>query len=162
MNDLWRMALWGAAAAAALLLVAFASTSETGRHRIARAAGDLHALMRTSSAKPTRPLDAREEQKLAEAVRLLTADRDQAAARIATLERSVDNVAGSIARVEKAALAPRRPLQQAPAMPVTPATSAGAAVEGVTSSIDHAPVPAPPPSPVAGQMQTPPASPSYS
>jgi hypothetical protein len=156
MQDLWRMALWGMAAAAALLLVAYASTTETGRHRIALAAGELHALIRSSSAKPVRPLDAKEGQKLAESVRLLSTDRDRVAARITTLERSVDSITGSIARVEKAALAAQRPLPQALAAPADPASPAGAAPEGVTSSIDQGAIPLPPRTPAAAQMQTPP------
>jgi len=158
MEDLWRMALWGMAAAAALLLVAFASTTETGRHRIALAAGELHTLIRSSRAKPVRPLDAKEGQKLAEAVRLLSADRERVAARITTLERSVDTITGSIARVEKAALAVQRPLPQGPAAPAARSPSVGAAAEGVTSSIDQAAVPLPPRSPAAAQLQTSPSS----
>lgn len=154
MQDLWRTALWGMAAAAAMLLVAFASTTETGRHRIALAAGELHTLMRSSRANPVRPLDAKEGQQLAEAVNLLAADRDRVAARITTLERSIHNIAGSIARVEKAALAVQRPLPQGPVAPAAPAPSASAAVEGVTSSIDQASVLLPLPSPAAAQMQT--------
>lgn len=142
------MALWGMAAAAALLLVAIASTTNTGRHRIAFAAGELHTLLRSSRTKPVRPLDAKEAQELAETVNQLAADRDRVAARIATLERSIDNIASSIARVEKAALAVRRPVPHGPPAP------AGAAVEGVTSSIDQGNVPLPPHSPAAAQMQT--------
>ena len=46
-----------------------------------------------------------ESRQLAEAVRRMTADRDRLQARLATLERGLEDVTGSIARVEKVARA---------------------------------------------------------
>ena len=102
MRDLWRLALWGLSAAAALTLVVYSGTTENGRERVHLAVAEIHDILIPSAAKPIRPLDAREGRRLAETVRVLAADRERVFARVASLEQSIDDITGSIARVEKA------------------------------------------------------------
>jgi hypothetical protein len=106
MRDLWRIALWGLSATAALTLVAYAGTTEPGRDRLHVAVAEIHEILIPSGAKPIRPLDAREGRRLAETVRVLAADRERLLDRVATLEQNLDGITGSIARVEKAVKAP--------------------------------------------------------
>jgi hypothetical protein len=68
-----------------------------------------------------RPSETAEEtRRLAEAVRSLTADRDQALSRIATLERNLDGVTGSIKRDRMASAQQAAPQAPLPAPPQTP------------------------------------------
>ena len=63
-----------------------------------------------SGIKPIRPLDAREGRGWPRPCASLAADRERLITRVATLEQSIDDITGSIARVEKAARrSPRRP-----------------------------------------------------
>jgi hypothetical protein len=159
MRDLRRLGLWGIAATASMAVAAYAGTTAAGRDRLMMAAADLHQALNPSGARPPRPLDAQEGQKLAEAVRQLTADRDRLLTRIATLEHSIDDMTGSIARVEKATQASPQPRSEPGETPAgtAPATSssAGAPATGpapaasespaVTASIGPEAVPIPPP-----------------
>src|SRR5438105_2087233 len=97
MRALWRLAIWGTSAAAALILVVVASFTETGSRRIATA-------MAKDSQKGQIQLAARspeaeaETRRLGEAVRTLTADRDRLVARLGTLERNLEDMTGSVRR----------------------------------------------------------------
>lgn len=140
MRDLWRMALWGLSASAALTLVAYAGTTAPGQSRMHLAIAEIHENLIPSGTQPIRPLDAREGRRLAETVRTLAADRERLISRVATLEQSIDDITGSIARVEKAAKAP--PPEPVP-VPTQPE-------EAVISSISPpAIVPRPPQPPVS-------------
>jgi hypothetical protein len=154
--DLWRMALWGVAAAGALALVAFAATSQIGRNRMAHVAGEVKAVTQASAPKRPREFDAREGQKLAEAIKTLSADYSRVSARVASLERSIDNMSGIVARAEKSQPRPRGPAPQVPT--VDEALPIAAAAELVTSSINSVPIPLPAPSPPTGQRQDRPSS----
>jgi hypothetical protein len=109
MRDLCRMTLWGLSASAALTLVAYAGTTTAGHSRMHLAIAEIHENLIPSGTDPIRPLDAREGRRLAETVRALVADRERLISRVATLEQSIDDITGSIARVEKAAKAPPGP-----------------------------------------------------
>ena len=124
MRDLWRIAVWGLSATAALTLVAYAGTTEPGRDRLHVAVAEIHEILIPSGAKPLRPLDAREGRRLAETVRVLAADRERLLDRVATLEQGLDGITGSIARVEKAVKTP---------------------VETIPAAADPAPMPSPEP-----------------
>jgi hypothetical protein len=142
MRDLWRMALWGISASAALTLVTYAGTTVPGQSRMHLAIAEIHENLIPSGTKPIRPLDAREGRRLAETVRTLAADRERLISRVATLEQSIDDITGSIARVEKAA--------KAPAPPPDPAPAPSPAQEDVISSISPPaimPLPPQPPAP---------------
>ena len=113
-QDLWRIALWGSAAAAAVLLAAYATSTQNGRDRIKLAATQWRGLIDPSAPKPAPPLDAKEGLRLAEAMRVLVRDRDRLVTKIATLERTIDDITRSVARVEKTAQAAAAAV---PAMP---------------------------------------------
>jgi hypothetical protein len=142
MRDLWRMALWGMGACAAIVLVVAAASTQTGRDRVRLAASHLRDSVRPPEARPVRPFDAREGRRLAETVRTLTADRDRLMARIATLEQGLDNITGSIARVEKVAKAARQPQPEPFAgAAARAAPMPGALPQDVTSSVDLGGIP---------------------
>jgi hypothetical protein len=105
MRHLWRMTLWGTAAAATLVAAVLASRSEIGTQRLAAAFPSLlgHAGIRLAAA---RPFDAQAEtRRLAAAVHDLTAENGQLKARLAKVERSMNDITGSISRQIDAAKA---------------------------------------------------------
>ena len=146
MRDLARLALWGMSAAGALFVAVVTAATDIGRDRLQVAIVEVHEALIPSGIKPIQPLDAREGRRLAETVRVLAADRERLLARIDTLEHSIEDVTGSIARAERVAQAtpPREPAAPPPAE----AAPAPAAPEDVTSSINPpVEVPLPPPAP---------------
>jgi hypothetical protein len=110
-QELLRVAIWGGLAAAALLLAVVSSYSGAGspRQPVAGTSGQAGVPQKTSAADAAAAgaalaEAANETRRLAEAVHTLTADREQMLMRIASLERSLDDVTGAI----------RRDTQQAP------------------------------------------------
>jgi hypothetical protein len=142
------MALWGLTAAGALTAVTYAASTGIGRERVKVAIAEVHEALMPTGVQTPRPLSAQEGRRLAETVQTLAADRERLLARIATLEHSVEDMTGSIARVQKAAEAAQHPPEPAP--PVPPhqpeaAPPATAPAEEVTSSITvPSATPAPP------------------
>ncbi len=152
MAGLWRLALWGGIAAAALLVVVFATHSEIGSQRAAGALSSLTgrrvALLqpdqpaapasaaatstapRTAAAIPAVAPGAADAQvdtrRLAEAVRNLAADSNQLKTRLAAVENAMGDFTGSVARqVEDANKAAARAAPPWPDdMPVSPVTAA--------------------------------------
>jgi len=153
MRDLWRVTLWGLAAAGLLVLTVYGATStEIGRDRLHVAVAGIHEILMPSGIKPIRPLDAREGRRLAETVRGLAGDRERLLARIATLEQNMDGITGSIARAERAAKMAAVPDPAAESPPNTEPPSTG---DDVTSSINPpASVPMPPPPPSSNVART--------
>jgi hypothetical protein len=110
MHRLRRLAGWGLATASALLLAALTTQSELGSRRLATA---LEAVGRAPPPRDEAIVKDRalawiaeaetETRRLSEEIRLLRSGRDQLLARITTLERSLDDVTGSIARQASAA-----------------------------------------------------------
>jgi hypothetical protein len=119
MREFFRLIVWGMVAALSLTIAIFAGTTEAGSDRARHAALQLREVVMPSGIKPARPLDAVEGRKLAETVRVLTADRERLLARIAALENNVDDMTGSIKRVEKAA----RPVPTTIEQPFSPVTA---------------------------------------
>lgn len=152
-RDLGRLALWGLAAAGALTAVAYAGSTDVGRERVKVAIAEIHETLMPTGVQRVRPLSAQEGRRLAETVRSLTADRDRLLTRIATLEHNVEDITGSIARVQKAADAAQHPPEPAPQPQAPPETAPPqtTAPEDVTSSITvqaaTPPLPAPAPVP---------------
>jgi hypothetical protein len=157
MDDLWRVAAWGLAAAAALTIAAFAITAAVGIDRLMQAAGQQQGVVKSTGDKPSPPLDAREGQRLAESVRLLADDRDRLLARINAVERSIDTITGSVVRMSKvveaaterrvSASVPDRGRTAAAPSPEAPSSEAATAEES-TASVDadaglHPPLPVP-------------------
>lgn len=122
MRHLWRMTLWGMTAAGTLLLAVLSTRSEVGSERIAAAFPSLHGHSQVAQA-----FDAQAEtRRLAAAVNDLTAQNAELKSRLASVERNVDDVTGSVTRqieAAKAETAPPWPTDAAPE-PVTPATVA--------------------------------------
>jgi hypothetical protein len=131
MHGLWRLVVWGSTAATVLLIAVLSSRGVVGSQRAAVAASTLGggtvAIVQPVPTPPpavVRAIDAQaaETQKLAEAVRDLTADNDELKSRLAVVEHSVDDVTGSIARQAQATAPP--PWPDGPPVPSTPAAIA--------------------------------------
>jgi hypothetical protein len=110
MRSLRRLAIWGGTATTALVMAVVAGYSGNASRQSmagASAAGAPSATgapsVQKSDARTAR-LDAHpaemepETQRLADAVRVLAADRDQLVARIGTLERNLEDITGTIKR----------------------------------------------------------------
>lgn len=141
MQRLWRQAIWGSAAAAALLFAILAGRSDVGAQRAASLLSSWNlasppalrpgqvGAQAANQAAP-RPLDAEAGTRLlAQTVRGLAEDRDRMMTRLATLEHNLDDMTGSISQqieAAKVASAPASspwPSDEAP-LPLTPATLA--------------------------------------
>jgi hypothetical protein len=96
-TQLARLGLWISLATVALVVVVVVARTESGIRRIAGLLAPAE-VARTSKAPQlaNRPFDDVEQRRLAETVRTLSADRDRLAARLSQLERSLDEVTGSI------------------------------------------------------------------
>ena len=162
MRDFLRVFVWGLVAAVSLTLAIFAGSTEAGSDRARHAALQLREVVLPSGIKPARPLDAVEGRKLAETVRVLTADRERLLARIAVLENNVDDMTGSIKRVEKTSrLVPttiEQPFSPVTALPPRPPAGPPQPVLAAAPPASPAPVFAPlrqPPSPAAAPAPAP-------
>jgi hypothetical protein len=82
----WRFGSWAAVAVVALAGAGFAALTSSGSHGSTKASAETADLGREAEAR-----------RLTEAVRLLAADRDRLAARLAVLERNMGDMTGSIA-----------------------------------------------------------------
>ena len=134
LRALWRLSGWGGMAALALAALAITTQTDIGGERLqlaftapaepARAVADL---------PPRPPVKDAETRALEAQVRALAADRDRLAARLASLERHVNDMTGSIqrqaAQPAPAASAPVPAAQIASVAPIpeAPATTAVAA-----------------------------------
>jgi hypothetical protein len=113
MESLWRLAAWASTAAMALFVAVIATRGDVGSDRVSGALASLHLASPPSRAAPApmqlasqaagtpssrgSDIDATTRQ-LTQAVRVLTEDRDRLVARVAVLERNVDDITGSINR----------------------------------------------------------------
>jgi hypothetical protein len=164
MREFLRIFVWGLVASVSLTLAIFAGSTEAGSDRARHAALQVREVVLPSGIKPARPLDAVEGRKLAETVRVLTADRERLLARIAALEHNVDDMTGSIKRVEKTArvvpttieqpfspvtaLPPRPPAGLQPVLAAAPpASSPAASSSHVLTPMRQPPAPAAAPTP---------------
>jgi hypothetical protein len=152
MRQLWRIMLWAATAACALVLAVLTSRSEPGSERLAA----VLATLRGETAPP--PFDAKvETKKLADALRGLSAENDRLRSRLAAVEhheRQMDDVAGSLTKeieaVKAEAEAPRPADPSAAATPAaTPDVTGSTAVPALSAASSpfptSSPFPAPPP-----------------
>lgn len=147
MRALWRLATWGASAAVALTVAMFASSSETGLRRLSTAMsanGNDPPAQKSSMVAQVASRSAEfevETRRLAESVRLLSGDRDRLLARIATLERNLDDVTGSIKR--QAASQPAGSVSELPAA-AAPAAPTGTPTRSEVTASTREIVPPPP------------------
>lgn len=149
MQGLLRLAGWGAAATVALLLVAVAANSSTGRERLSTAFAGVNGTREAEAAKAQAAQAAQiarlaanenDTRRLIEIVRSLAGDRERLMARVNVLERSLEDVTGSIRK------------QAAATPPVTPQPTATTAQPATTVE--------PPPKTAAAPPQTVPAEPA--
>lgn len=132
MQGLWRLALWGAAAACALLIAVLTTRGEFGSRRVAVVLSTIKgAPPQQQRASQPPAFDAQAEtRRLTEAVHDLTTQDDAIRIRLAALEQNVNDVTGSIAKEAQAAKpAPGPPASQpwpetAVPAPLTPAAIA--------------------------------------
>jgi len=119
-TQLARLGAWISLATLAVVAVMFVARTESGIRRIAALLTPPEAA-RTSKAPQlaNRTSDQEAEQRrLAEAVRILTADRDRLAARLTVIERNLDEVTGSIPPAAAAAKSPPDPVPTLTASPL--------------------------------------------
>jgi hypothetical protein len=168
MRGLLRLATWGCAAAAALMLAVMSATMGSKAVTVASPApGDLP---RPSLQVPTatvqlttRATEAESAtRQLSEAISGLAADRDRLVTRIAKIERNLEEVTGSIKQQQQAAAATPAPVANPAALPaVTPAPAASppaASSPAAKSQPEVAPAPAATAAP-AGAIAAPPSAP---
>jgi hypothetical protein len=155
-GSLIRMASWGIGASAALFLAVLAGLSESAGPRL--------------SPQPQPPQPSLEVRRLLEQVRLLAADRDRLIHRVSALERSLEEVTGSVRRQEAAlqkagqemqAMQEMQAQQTQPWAPlpaaqtvISPWADPPAAEPETTAAIVPA-LPVPPPRPEAEALQPP-------
>ena len=96
-----RFAAWGGAAALALVIVVLISQTPAGSERFEQALAQVRTPepQAIASVPPRVVVDAEETRRLADEVRRLAADRDRLKERVALLERSFDDMTGSIKTV---------------------------------------------------------------
>lgn len=174
MRPLVRLTVWGACALIATGAAVLAGRSEIGA---ARAGAALAAFRISPMEFLSQPNEAtartNEAKQLSEAVESLTADRDRLADRVATLERNLSDLTGSIARDRSApATASNPPATADSDKPDIAASAAPAAAPPAPPSASIAPAatpdsaiaseqtrPAEPPAPTLGTLITAPARP---
>ncbi|HKS61906.1 MAG TPA: hypothetical protein VJT13_09435 [Xanthobacteraceae bacterium] len=136
-TQLIRFGAWTGLATLAVLVAVIAARTEAGVRRIATLVSPEPPAAARSAKElqsANRALDQEAEQRrLSEAIRMLAADRDRLLARIGTLERSVEDVTGSIAKAPPAAPSAPAMVQAAPE-PAAPAQSRVAAGHLATGS----------------------------
>jgi hypothetical protein len=144
LDALWRLGGWGGAATLALVLLAFTVQTDVARTRLQAMFDTATAPARVAEVaaipKPAPEKDSATRALEAE-LRMLTADRERLAARMASLERHLDDVTGSIQR-------------QAAAPPPPAATPAPAAAPAPTATPAPAATPAAPPASQPAMKQT--------
>jgi hypothetical protein len=153
-QHLWRMMLWGATAAGALLVAVLMTQGDTGSERMATLFSEPGK--RQIAAQPFDPQT--ETRKLAESVRGLTIEDGQLESRLAAIEQNVNDVTGSITRqideVKKQA-ANTWPADVKPG-PITPEIVASIISPPIeTPSGFGAPLPSPPPPLTSPATQSP-------
>jgi hypothetical protein len=127
-SRLTRLLLWGAAAVVAVALAVIAAQTDIGSRRLsaihsaqgAPKAAPRPAVPTAAQIAPPRFDAEGEVKRLSEGIRMLAADRDRLIARIATLERNLDDVTGTIAREPGPAPASDAPKPAAPPEPPAP------------------------------------------
>jgi hypothetical protein len=132
--QLIRFSVWAGLATVAIVAAILSARSDAGLRRIAALFGNEAPVPPRGAKDPlvaTRQFDQEAEQRrMNDAIRSLAADRDRLLARLSTLERSIDDVTGSIP--------PRTPPLAAPT-PSQPPASAPAAAAGTNPGTPTAP-----------------------
>jgi hypothetical protein len=158
MQGLLRLAGWGVAAMAALLLVVFAANSGGRQQRLSAAFAGFNGTQAAEAAKAETAQAAqlarlaaneRDTRRLMEMVRSLAGDRERLLARVTILERNLESVTGSIQR-QAVATPPAATTQPAPASAMEPPLKTAPAQPQTNSPAEPAVAPPPLASRVAG------------
>ena len=129
----WRLGAWSGIAILSVAAALVAAYTETGAHRLA--SGD-SALARGAQSSASES----ETRRLADAVRVLTADRDRLAIRLSALERNLDDVTGAISnRPGSAASDPAASPLPPSLAPGPPAAAPSSVVAAPTATMARAP-----------------------
>lgn len=105
---LWRLAAWGSAATLGLVVVAVVSQTPTGKNRLHMALAGTpspDSAVILAAAERRADLAQAETKRLTSKLRELSADRDRLSRRVASFERSMNDITGSISRQIAAAKA---------------------------------------------------------
>jgi hypothetical protein len=144
-RPLWRLFGWGSAATIALAAVALTSQTEAGGKRLQLALTFANVPERAVAQIPPRAVETEAETKrLAAQVRDLAADRERLTARIATIERNLADMTGSIKQQSEQLAADRAANTPPPPAPSQPALTP-LAMPAVTHTPAAAPENPPPP-----------------
>ncbi|HEY1473811.1 MAG TPA: SPOR domain-containing protein [Pseudolabrys sp.] len=125
-SPLWRVFGWGGAATIALAAVALTSQTEAGGKRLQLAFAFGSDPTQVAAQIPPRPAETAAEaetKRLAAQLRDLTADRVRLTARIAMLERNLEDMTGSIKQQSEQLAAARAAAATPPPAPSAPATT---------------------------------------
>jgi len=163
-GPLRRMFGWGSAATVALAALALTTQTEAGGKRLQIALAYIGEPVRAVAQIPRANENEAETQRLAAQLRDLAADRERLTARIATLERNLEDVTGSIKQRADKADAPATPPPVAtadspPPMPSAPAVEAAEQAASPASLPALKPLRPPPVSEAASADPPPPADP---
>jgi hypothetical protein len=119
-HPLWRLFGWGSAATIALAAVALISQTEAGSKRLQLAFAFASEPGQAVAQIPPRAAEAvGESKRLAAQLRELAADRERLTARIAMLERNLEDMTGSIKQQSEQLDAARAAKTPAPSAPAT-------------------------------------------
>jgi hypothetical protein len=155
--QLIRSAVWLSLAAFAVLAVVISGRSDTGVRRLASlASGEPGAAPRgPKDSLASRQFDQEAEQRrVNDAIRSLAADRDRLLARLNTLERSLDDVTGSIAAPAKVQAPPAATMVSPAPAPAPPAPAAAVPTVPTTAAAPPAAPPLTTSRAVAGHLAT--------
>jgi hypothetical protein len=138
-RTLWRVACWGVASVAAVVIAGMANQASLGWRRDQAATLDL--VQQANRLQAVARESQNEARRLASAIDTLNSDRDRLYTRVTVLEQGLDSVTGAIAR--QGAAAPAQPDAQPSAPPVAPvATKPAAPTEKASAAASAEPVPA--------------------
>ncbi|HEY5063834.1 MAG TPA: hypothetical protein VIJ04_03245 [Xanthobacteraceae bacterium] len=156
MRHLWRMTLWAAAAACALLIAVLAGRNEAGAERIASVFSSGHREARVAAAE--HPFDAKAEtRRLADAIHDLGAENAQLRTKLAEIEQNMNDITGSVTKQIAAVKAAGPWPADAKPEPVTAADIAS--IMAPAAGLETPAPSAPQTSPVSAQPAEPQASP---
>lgn len=150
MQGLLRLAGWGVAATAALLLVVIAANSGSGRERLSAAFAGINGTRDAEAAKVEAAQAAQlarlaaneaDTRRLIEIVRSLAGDRERLLTRLSAIERSLEEVTGSI---QKQAVAPPPAAPAPPAATPEPPPKTAAVPPQTVAPAEPTAVPSPP------------------
>ena len=152
MQGLLRLSGWGVAATAALLLVVIAANSYSGRERLSVAFAGVNGTRAAEAAKAEAAQAAHlarvaavegDNRRLTEIVRSLAGDRERQLTRMTMIERSLEDVTGSIK--QQAATTPPAATQPPPAAEPPPKTAAAPPQTVAPAGPASVPIPPQPP-----------------